>query len=508
MPFLKQAELQPVKGMNFSTPSNYLPDGYVFPQNMQYNRGELGKRFGKSVLGDVSLGALPVLHLGIFEQSSGTVKLVRHTRKNIEVFNSGTGLWNDFTGLDMTGTDTDFYDHTVVTELDMYIFVNSRIDAPRKILDATNSVALGGSPPKAACIEYMTPYVLLGDIESGDRFPYEVQWCDTGAPEVWSGGNSGGDLLSDEPSAIRRIKKLRNYAMVYKEKSLYRGFQVGSPDIFDFSCLGLGKGIYAPRSIADDGEIHYYMGLQDFYKCDAIRSESFGAPVRDYIFSRLNRDASNSCHAIHVEQYKEIWFFITTTGYTMPNEVWKYNYALDFWYFDTVQNAICSAMYKQTGFSTWDNALRSWDAQLGNWDKQAGVKEAPLPVFGFDTGFTGKHDENVVDDFDQAVESHIDTRDYTGVSSLGLERDLRFVQVDVWARGTSLRLSYSLDYGTTWTFVSENTLGATIEKTTFWFDVMAKHIRFRLEQNGQGKRFFVRSLQSYYVDGGEILQNT
>lgn len=509
MPFLKQAELQPVKGMNFAVPSTYLPEGYHFPQNFQYSKGELIKRPGKSALGGVSLGANQVLHLGIFEQSSGTVKLVRHTKKNVEVYNTSSGAWDDYTGNDLTGSATDFFDSTVVTEYDMYVFTNGIVDVIRKMLDSTNSAALGGSPPKAACLEYMTPYLLLGNVEiSGSRYPYEVAWCDTGEPEIWTGGNSGGDLLSDEPSGIRRIKKLKNYAMVYKEKSVYRGYQVGPPDIFDFSCLALGKGIYAPRAIADDGNFHYYMGLQDFYRNDAVRSDPFGGPVREYIFNRINRASNTACHALHVEQYKEIWFFINTTGFSIANEVWKYNYELDFWYFDTVKNALCSTMYKQTAFSSWNQTPKTWNEQAGNWDKQSGVTDAPLPVMGFDTGFVGRMDANIYDDFGVAVDTHLDTKDYSGITTKGLERDTRFLQVDIWARGNTASLYYSTDYGTTWVFVGENELGTRIEKTTFWFDVICKHIRFRIEQKGLSKNLILRSLQSYYVDNGEILQNT
>jgi hypothetical protein len=506
MPFLREAELQPVKGMNFSVPSTYLPKGYVFPQNFQYMKGELLKRPGKTPLGGVSLGAKSVLHLGIFELSSSTVKLVRHTKSNVQVFNTTSGEWDDFTGTDLSGTDLDYYDNTVVTELDMYIFVNNIINNPRKMLDATNSADLGGSPPKARCCEYMTPYLLLGNVESGgNKYPYQLNWCDTGDPETWVGGNAGGVLLSDEPSGIRRIKKLKNYAMVYKEKSIYRGYQVGAPDIFDFACLGLGKGIYAPRVIADDGNYHYYMGLQDFYRNDGIRSESIGKSINEYIFNRINRAVNESCHAIHVEQYKEIWFVIATTGFTTPNEVWKYNYDLDFWYFDTIKNALSSNMYKRTGFTSWNQLIGTWDQQIGAWDKQAGVTNAPFPVFGFDTGLVGKLDENVVDDFEVAVETHLDTKDYSGLVVGGIERDTRFLQVDFFGRGDSVRLYYSLDQGTSWNFVAENELGSIVDKSTFYIDIIAKHIRFRFEQRDKGRKLTMRSLQIYFLDGGEIV---
>lgn len=521
MPFLKTPDLQPVRGADFSIPSTYLPPGYHFPQNLQYVRGELTKRLGKALLGEVSLGQQKIIHHGIFKLSSETVKLVRHTIKNTQVYNAASGAWDNFSGSDLSGSESDYFDSTVVTELDMYIFVNNAINNPRKMLDGVNSTDLLGSPPKAKCCEYVTPYLLLGNlIEGGNNHPYKLAWCDTGNPEVWSGAltNAGSVFLSDEPSPIRKIKKLKNYAMVYKDESVYRGFQVGSPDIWDFLCLGLGNGIYSPRAIADNGIQHFYMGLQDFYMHDGLRPTSFGKPVREYIFNRLNRAVNQTCHAVHVEQYKEIWFFITLTGLTLPTEIWKYNYELDFWYMDTVANCISSAMYKQTSFKSWNQTVGSWDSQVGNWDKQSGVANAPLPVFGLDTGFTLIQNGNSYDDVGIAVDSHLDTKDFFGESASltktytaqkGIERDARWLQVDLFARGDSVKLSYSIDNGETWVYVGENQLNSSkIQKTTFWFDVISSQIRFRIQQNTKSKNLVLRSLQPYFLDAGEILKNT
>lgn len=514
MPFLKKGELLPAKGgADFSVPSTYIGDGVSFPQNMQYIRGELQKRPGKSLYGDVSLGALKILHLGIFELQNLSVRLVQHTKKNVRVYNTGIGTWADWTGADLTGSDSDFFSSTVMNELDYYIFVNG-VDVPRKMLDGQNSQILGGSPPIAKFCEYMTPYVLLANLtEGGNPIPSKVRWCHTGAPEIWTGGNSGSVLLSDEPSAIRQIKKLKSFAMVYKEKSIYRGYQSGAPSIFTFNPFSFGKGLYAPRAIADDGQTHYYMGLQDFYKNDAIRPMPFGGRIREYVFNRLNRSLNETCHAIHVEQYKEIWFFITIVGQTYPTEVWKYNYDLDFWYMDTVANCIASAMYKQTSFISWNQDPGPWDQAIGPWDDQSGVSGAPFPVYGFDTGFVQKLDGGVINDVGIAVNALLDTKDYSGVirqakdGTPALERESRWLQLDVWARGDSLKMWYSTDYGNTWMFIGENQLTARVEKTTFWFDVMSPHIRFRLQQDRLSTNLIVRSLQPYFVDAGEILQN-
>lgn len=513
MPFLKKGELLPAKGgADFSIPSTYIGDGVSFPQNMQYIRGELQKRIGKSFYGDVSLGAQKILHLGIFELSNLGVRLVRHTKKNVQVFNTNTLTWVDWTGPDLTGGESDFFSSTVVNELDYYIFVNG-VDAPRKMLDSQASQNLGGSPPIAKFCEYMTPYVLLANLtEGGNPHPYKVAWCHTGAPEVWTGGNSGSVLLSDEPSAIRQIKKLKSFAMVYKEKSIYRGYQSGPPSIFTFNPFSWAKGLYASRAIADDGQMHYYMGLQDFYKNDGIRPTPIGGRVREYVFNRLNRSLNNTCHAIHVEQYKEIWFFITIVGQSWPTEVWKYNYDLDFWYMDTVANAITANLYKQTSFIPWNQDFGTWASAIGPWDDQSGVSGAPFPVFGFDTGFVQKFDGGVIDDVGIAVDSHLDTKDYSGVirqtqGGPAIERESRWLQLDLWARGDSVKCWYSTDYGNTWNFIGENQLTSNVEKTTFWFDVTSPHIRFRLQQDRLSKNLILRSLQPYFVDAGEIMQN-
>lgn len=511
MPFLRKPDLLPIKGTDFSIPSTYLPEGNNFPQNLQYFRGELIKRPGRSVLGSISIGAKKILHLAVFELTTGSVRLIRHTKTNVMQYNSGTGAWDDITGInDLLGADTDFFSSAVITESDLYVFVNNKVDNVKKYSDGGAIQNLGGSPPKASCIEYLTPYVLLGDlIESGNPFPFKIRWCDTGQPEVWTGGASGSQLLSDEPSGIRAIKKLRNYAMVYKEKSVYRGAKVSTSSVFDFQPFSFGKGLYSPRALADNGLMHFYMGLNDFHSNDGIRINDIGKPIREYLFNRLNRAVSSTCHAVHMETYKEIWFYVTIVGMDYPTEVWKYNYEMEFWYFDTVLNCITTALYKQTGFISWDqDTPGTWDQAVGTWDDQQGVTDSPLPVFGHDTGFVNRLDIGTFNDLNLAVDSRVDTKDYCGLDQNGLERDSRWMQLDVWAKGSSLKLYYSTDYGSNWTFVSENTLDPNkVEKSTFWFDFIAPHVRFRLQQDGLGKNLVLRGLQPYLLDAGEIKQS-
>lgn len=505
--FLRTPELDVTKGANFALPSAYLAPGNNYPQNFQLYRGEMKKRDGRTVLGTVSLGAQKILHLGLFELTTGIQRLIRHTRYNVQRYNAGSAVWEDITGLDLAGTETDFFDSCVVTEDDLYVFCNNLVDNIRKYNDSGNTADLGGSPPKCRTMDYVTPYLLIGNLlDGGNSYPQKVQWPDTGNPEVWTGGNSGSALLSDEPSAIRKIKKLLDYAMVYKEKSVYRGRKVSTSSIFDFGGpFQTGKGIASPRAIADDGANHYYMGLFDFHQNNGVRISDIGEPVREYIFNRLNRPRIDTCHAIHVEQYKEIWYFITVGSNDWPTEVWKFNYKTGNWYYDSVVNCLCSTLYKQTTDLTWDTDPGTWDDEVTFWDDQQGLTDAPFPVFGYDDGFVDRFNTNVVDDRGVAVDARIDTKDYTGIVHKGIEFDTRWMQFDVWARGYgSVKLWYSTNYGSDWTYVGAKEITPFTDKVTFWFDKVSAHIRFRIQVDNKGEYATVRNFTPYFRDQPEI----
>lgn len=508
MPFLRKPDFLPVKGINLAVPRTYLPEGFAFPQNLQYFRGELRKREGKTVLGTVTLGGQKVIHLDTFILSTGNIRLLRFTKKNIQQYNNTTFIWEDITGLnDMTGLDTDFISSCVVPESDLFLFTNNRIDNIRKIVDGSNTANLGGSPPKCSFLEYLSPYVLAAFTQTGGNdFPTKVQWSGTGTPEVWSGGNSGSQVLADDPSFIRGLKKLREYVMVYKELSIYRGRKVSTSAIFDFGNgpFSSGKGIYSPRALATDGENHYYMGLNDFHLNNGIRILDIGGPIREYIFNRLNRSQSSTCHALHVEKYKEVWFYITVGAESWPTEVWKYNYEKDFWYFDTCANIICASSWKQVTSLTWADTVGTWDQQATFWDDQQGAFGGPRLVYGHDTGFVSQSDVNVLNDLGAAVDARLETKDFTGLEHRGIEYDTRWLQFDLWASGDSAKLYYSIDHGSTWVYVGENQLSAEVEKSTFWLDVIAKHIRFRVQQDGVSKNLLIRSFTPYFLDAGEI----
>lgn len=509
MPYLRKAELMPVKGIDLSVPSTYLPEGRSFPENMMYLRGEMKKRDGTSTFGGITTGAHKVLHLSAFETSTGVTYFLRHTRYNVEKYNTGSSAYDNITGIDLTGTETDFFSSAVVTEYDNYVFTNY-VDAIRKWTTAGNTQVLGGTPPKARYLEYMTPYLILANVEEGGTaIPTKVRWSDTGDIENWTTGNAGSQLLTDEPSAIRGLKQMGDFVFFYKEKSIYRGRQVASSDVFSIDPFDFDKGLYAPRTLVSAEGVHFYMGLNDFHLNNGIRINPIGNDVREYVFNRLDRQKNTSCHALYNSQLKEIWFFITVSGQSYPTEIWKYRYDLGFWYKDTIQNVLSAAEYKIVTSLVWDSAIGTWDSQTVPWDDMSGQADSPTIILGRDDGYTYRVDPRTHNDNSQKFSGKLETRDFTGLPPsgsgvIGIEEDQRWLQLDLWAKGTAVKVYYSTDFGDSWEYIKSITLTSSFVKYTCYFDIISPNIRFKFENEDSEGYFTLRSFIPYYLGSGEI----
>lgn len=511
MPLLRKGEFLPSKGISRAIPAQYLADGYHFPQNMRYEAGELMKVDGKKKLGGLSLGGQKILHHGVLETSDLIQYLFRHTKQNVQYYNSASGQWVDITGIDLTGSESNFFSSCVLTESNLYLFTNfhNNIRLIRATLGASDDLSGAAGLFKAKFLEYLTPYVLAAYTEeSGTAIPTKVRWCDTNAPTVWNSGNAGSKLLTHEPSAIRGMKKLGNKVFVYKEKSSYSGRPVSTSDTFLFDPFEFGRGLYAPRGLVDRGDAHLYMGLDDFHINTGVRIQDIGAPVREYLFPRLNRDKSETCFALNVPKYKEVWFFVTVSGNDWPTEIWKYKWDLDFWYFDTCRSLTTAELFKNVAVIAWDDAVGTWDEQIATWDQIGGQSSSPLITYGRNDGYSLIQDLTGVDDDGVAVTAQVETRDYVAAAlesklytgQQQLLQEVRWLQADFEGSGNQVKFYYSLDEGLNWTFVGTIENLSINQVNTFWFDVVAPKIRFKFVADGAMKFFRVRAFQPFYLD--------
>jgi len=506
MPLLRKGVVMPVKGIDYSMPATFIGDQNGFPKNMYYYRGELRKRPGKTLVGSAIEGG-QIMGLSKLETNSLVKYAVRTSKTKIQKYNTTTSVWESISISDFSGGDDDFFSFATVTE-DGLLIISNLQNVIRKWSGSGNAAALGGNPPKAKFMTYLSPYLLLAYVDDGVSInPWKVQWPDTGNCQQWTGGNSGAQLLSDDASPIQNIMKLNEYAAVYKKESLWILNKVSTTDVFQKNCVRTGIGLAAPRALADADGNHYFMALNDFYMWNAANQPTpIGTGVRDEVFSKINRNRISRCFAIHVQELTEIWFFVVVAGSDWPTEVWKYNYRNGFWYYDTCLEITAAMKWEKVLSETWDDDTPgSWDEALDVWDSGDSIAAWEEILFGNKDGNTLKLDYTKADDLGVAVEGVFETKDFIGNS---LELKSRWLQIDFWSRGSSgarLYVDYSVDAGDTWVNVPYTSSKAYIELTekpvqyNVYFDVISSEIRFRVRNAESGELFYIKAFFPYYL---------
>jgi hypothetical protein len=505
MPLLRKGIILPAKGIDYSVPSTFIADQNSFSKNMYYYRGELRKRPGKVLVGEAISGG-QIMGFGIFEGNTGIKYAIRASKTKIEKYNTSTLAWESISSSDLGGGDDDQINMAMVTE-EQILAVTNWINVIRKWIGSGNTAALGGNPPKAKYAAYLSPYLLLAYTNDGISIkPWRVSWSDTGNCENWSSGAAGSLDLGDEPSVIQNILKLNEYAAVYKKDSIWLLNKVSSSDVFQKSCARTGIGLAASRAVIDADGQHYFMSFNDFHTWEGIRPTSIGAAVRDEVFRRIDPNRINRSFALHVQELSEVWFFIPVSGGSWPTEIWKYNYRLGFWYYDTCAELSAAMRWGKVASEAWnDDTPGSWNEALDVWDSGDSIANWEEIILGKVSGYCSKLDYTKADDEGLPVEGVFETKDFIGES---LEKKTRWLQIDFWARGSSsakLYIDYSVNGGDDWTnipYTSSQAYAELTEKAVhykFYFDIVSSEIRFRARNAETGEVFYIKAFYPYYL---------
>jgi len=442
-------------------------------------------------------------------EAPGNIRyLLRASKTQLEVFAPSTGLWSSISGTAFTGDDTNFFDFANVTE-SKFITITNGFDKIRKWDGSGNASALGGNPANAKYQAYLTPYLLIANlIEAGDEKPWKVNWCDTASPEVWTGGNSGAALITDEPSSIQNLKKLNEFAAIYKKESLVLGRKVDPPDVFLFETIKSGVGLSAPRAVADAEGVHYFQGFNDFYQWNGPSVQSIGAAIRDQAFELMDPNFYERGFALHVKALDEIWFFVVNVGSTWPENIWKYKYKLGYWYEDTCDEITAALAWERAATLAWNDAAGTWNSQQTLWNSSTIIEAREEIMFGNADGYALKLDHTTTNDNGVAVSCSQETLDFVGDD---LENSERWLQFDAWLSGPGkVYIDYSDDFGSNWINIPYTSSQAWADTTSlvakyeWYFDVWAPQIRFRIRNAELGEGLQIESYAPYFLKREEI----
>lgn len=492
----------PIKGLTVDRPGEFVDSRAATAiSNMEVNRSVLRKRCGTSALG-ATLGERV---MRMFELRVGpATRLFRIGLTKVEVYDKGTNTWGSVTATALTGTAADMFDYTFPILLgDKIAVYTNGIDAIRKCSVTGNDAALGGTPPLAKFVQAFGPYLVLANVvDTGEDYYSRVQWCDTGDPENWSTGNAGiADLLEDSEE-ITGLGVFGNFLTIHKPNSIYVGQLVTTANVFRFDRKATGVGAVSGATIQNipSGE-QIFLASDGIHLFNGITAPLIDSPIQDELREEMNPEFLNRAQSVFVEELDEYWVSVPIGSSEEPDTVYKYNWRTQQIFKDTRANLTAMTTYINTADLTWDDLASAWDSSSDRWNSNSLATLNPVVAFGDSSGVTTRRNTSLSNDVAAAISGNWDTKDFTA-TDFGLpDMDvmMRWMGLEVWAKGAAMSVYYSLDGGTSWTLAKTLTLDSDYPDDdapiNVYFDVVKSRIRFRFENATAGETFTLLKYQ-------------
>lgn len=482
---LKRSVPLPILGLDPSKPGEFL-DARGTPncKNVSITRSELGKR-----IGTVSLGSsLSEQIMAINQLKVGaTVDVLRLGLTKVQKLNQSTSAWNDIHYAVLTGTSVDMFDFAfpVLSGSKIIVYTNG-VDNIRKWTGTGNDVDLGGSPPITRYMTAYGSYLVLAYVDSNSR---RVQWPDTGDPETWGSGNAGSVDLMDDEGDITGLGLFGDFITVHKEDAIYVGYLVTTGEIFRFDRKSTGVGAIAHQTIKllPNG-LQIFLAKDGLHTFNGVTAPLVESPIMDELRESINPTYIRQSWSVIVREKDEYWLGVAIGSQTSPSTVYRYNYRTGSILKDERTNITAAFAYERTNATTWNDKTGAWDSDTTRWDSVEYLALNPTIMFGDSSGITTVRSA-IYNDNGTAIDSYWESKDFTsedfGDDEMG--RLIRWNEMQLWAKGNSISVSYSIDGGLNWTAIDDYTLSDKYPTDSsplkLYFDVVSSQIRFKFLNN-------------------------
>lgn len=197
---------------------------------------------------------------------------------------------------------------------------------------------LASSAPKAKYLAVVGDFLVAANTDDSfdGAIPLRLWWSPIGAPATDDWGNT--NLQSDFrtlPSG-RQITGITGgeYGVIFCERSIYRMTYAGPPVIFSIDEVESDKGCIAPGSLAQKGDIRFYLAEDGFQMMRGIQSIPIGSQkINNTFFNDL--DQTNIGRIVStIDNARNLYLVAypgegSTSG--RPNKILAYNYEIGRW---------------------------------------------------------------------------------------------------------------------------------------------------------------------------------
>jgi hypothetical protein len=499
---MKKNSILPVMGLDPSKPAEYIDD-QATPncKNISINRFTIQKRLG-TIQNGLSVGERILAYRELVNDDAHDLLRIGITT----VYSMGydEASWTDRAYTPLTA-DSKYRVDTALPLLAgkrILVFTNGK-DLIRKWVGGSteaDDTPLGGATAIRAkyCIDYGS-YLVLANIKyAGVNATMRVWWSDTGNPELWSGGNAGSKDLTEDSEDITGLSVYGNYLCIHKETAIYIGYLIDTTSVFHFERKNTGVGTVCFATIQNlpNGD-QVFLARDGIHLFNGVSAPLIDSPIMDELRESMNSEQIYKCWSVVVNDKNEYWVGIPCGDQEEPETVYKYNYALGVCHKDIRAGITAVSKYTSGAQGTWANQVGTWAQATGQWDDTGTTKLFKTVIFGSSTGISSSQ-ADTANDIDVAIDSVWESKDYQ--DEIG--RMCRWLEMQLWAKGNSVKVEYSTDSGSTWSTIETKTLSADypsdVSPLTLYFDVVSTKIRFRFSNNVLNEQFNLKQFVVWY----------
>jgi hypothetical protein len=188
----------------------------------------------------------------------------------------------------------------------------------RSTLGAFSDIA---GAPKAEIIFSVGAFVMALNVNDGEEKPDGWHCCaafdDTSwTPSIATQATSG--RLVSTPGRLTAGARLGEYAVAYKQRSIYLGRYVGAPGVWDWIQVPGGEaGCVGKEALCDIGNAHLFVGDDNIWLFDGTRPVSVAdGVVREWFLANSNPSYRYRTVCTFDRPTNRVWIFYCSAGST------------------------------------------------------------------------------------------------------------------------------------------------------------------------------------------------
>jgi len=372
---------------------------------------------------------------------------------------------------------------------DWLVFTNG-VDFVMRFDPATNDIDTISGITNVVCqtLEIYDNSLILGNtVEAGTAFKYRYKYCAKGDVTNWTTLEAGHTDLLNIESPIMQLLNLGPFLIIYRDKAIHR-IAISSSFLrrFDTDTAVSGIGVFSNHAVVDLVDKHILWGNDGFYTYQG----GFDAPLMEnglynVLFGpngELAEAVRHKSFVVYLKKYKEVLFCYQKTGDSGVQNAVRYHEKVPQGWMTRRFGHILTGFGTQVGGSSfeWDDLTSDWIAYVGDWSSFGASSAVEQPTFCapdhavvYNYLTSSDNDGNT----DQDISNVFETKDFSDPIYL-----LRHDYLDVFVRGGSITVEYSLDKGTSWNQFPSGTVmaGAITQRFRLFKQFVSRTIRFRM----------------------------